>query len=76
MSSTVNIDSVLVGKDGGFKFKGNVSYPTFFLLKLNEKNFVTLLVDSAEQVEVFGDAANFSRDYRVTGSEGSAMCRN
>lgn len=73
VSSTVSIDSVLVGKDGGFKFKGNVSYPTFFLLKLNEKNFVTLLVDSAEQVEVHGDAANFSRDYRVTGSEGSAM---
>ncbi|MCW0482575.1 TlpA disulfide reductase family protein [Gaoshiqia sediminis] len=73
VSSTVNIDSVLVGKDGGFRFKGNVSYPTFFLLKLNEKNFVTLLVDSAEQVEVYGDAANFSRDYRVTGSEGSAM---
>lgn len=73
VSSTVSIDSVLVGKDGGFKFKGNVSYPTFFLLKLNEKNFVTLLVDSAEQVEVYGDAANFSRDYRVTGSEGSAI---
>ena len=70
VSSTVSIDSVLLGKDGDFEFKGHVGYPTFFLLKLSAKNFVTLLVDSAEQVEVFGDAANFSRDYRVNGSEG------
>lgn len=71
VSSTVSIDSVLLGKDGDFEFKGHVGYPTFFLLKLSAKNFVTLLVDSAEHVEVFGDAANFSRDYRVDGSEGS-----
>lgn len=75
LTSTVNVDSVRLDKDGEFKFKGNVSYPSFFLLKLseNEKNFVTLLVDSAEQVEVSGDAANFSRDYLVKGSEGSAL---
>jgi len=75
VTSTVNIDSVKLNKDGGFKFKGNVSYPSFFLLRLSEnsKNFVTLLVDSAEQVEVSGDAANFSRDYQVKGSEGSAL---
>lgn len=75
LTSTVSIDSVKLDKDGEFKFKGDVSYPSFFLLRLseNEKNFVTLLVDSAEQVEVSGDAANFSRDYLVKGSEGSAL---
>jgi peroxiredoxin len=75
LRSTVNIDSVKLNEDGKFSFKGKVSYPTFFLLRLsgNMKNFVTLLVDSAEQVEVSGDAANFSRDYLVKGSEGSAL---
>ncbi len=75
LTSTVNIDSVKLNKEGEFKFQGNVSYPTFFLLRLSEnrKNFVTLLVDSAEHVEVTGDAANFSRDYMVKGSEGSAL---
>jgi peroxiredoxin len=75
LTSTVNIDSVKLDKNGEFKFRGHVSYPTFFLLRLSENktNFVTLLVDSAEQVEVSGDAANFYRDYLVKGSEGSAL---
>ncbi len=75
LTTTVNIDSVKLNEEGGFKFRGSVSFPSFFLLRLseNEKDFVTLLVDSAEQVEVTGDAANFSRDYRVSGSEGSAL---
>ena len=67
------LDSVLLPKDGHFDFSGHVTYPTFFLLKLSEKNFITLLVDSAEQVKVSGDAANFSRDYLVEGSEGSLL---
>jgi len=71
VSSTEAIDSVMVKNDGTFSFEGNVSYPTFFLLRLNPNNFVTLLVDSAEHVSVAGDAANFSREYSVTGSEGS-----
>lgn len=73
VSSTETIDSVMVKEDGTFSFEGNVSYPTFFLLRLNPNNFVTLLVDSAEQVSVAGDAANFSREYSVTGSEGSVF---
>lgn len=77
LTSTVNLDSVKLEKDGEFKFRGHVSYPTFFLLRLSEnrKNFVTLLVDSAEQVKVSGDAANFSRDYLVEGSEGSLLVK-
>ncbi|MGQ7869708.1 thioredoxin-like domain-containing protein [Sunxiuqinia sp. sy24] len=73
VTSSENVDSVKVNNSGEFEFDGIVQHPTFFLLKLSEKNFITLLVDSAEQVEVAGDAANFSRDYIVSGSEGSAL---
>lgn len=73
VSTSVPLDSVLIDKDGSFKFTGKVSQPTFFLLRLDSKNFITLLVDSTEQVQVQGDAANFSRDYSVVGSEGSAF---
>lgn len=73
VSSTETIDSVKIGNDGSFKFNGNVTYPTFFLLRLNPQNFITLLVDSAEQVKISGDAANFSREYAVSGSEGSSF---
>jgi peroxiredoxin len=34
---------------------------------------VTLLVDTTEKISVYGDAANFSRDYIVEGSPGSLL---
>ena len=73
VASSVPIDSVKIKKDGSFEFKGKIGYPNFFLLRLNEKNFVTLLVDTTEKIKVYGDAANFSRDYIVEGSAGSLL---
>ena len=73
VASSIPIDSVKIEKDGNFEFKGRISYPNFFLLRLSEKNFVTLLVDSTENISVYGDAANFSRDYIVEGSPGSVL---
>lgn len=73
VSSNVPIDSVKLKKDGTFKFEGKISYPNFYLLRLNDKNFITLLVDTTEKISVYGDAANFSRDYTVEGSPGSLL---
>lgn len=73
VSSSIPVDSVMLEKDGSFKFNGKIDYPNFYLLRLNEKNFVTLLVDTTEKISVFGDASNFSRDYIVEGSPGSLL---
>lgn len=73
VASSVPMDSVKIKKDGTFEFKGKIHYPNFFLLRLSEKNFVTLLVDTTENIKVLGDAANFSRDYVVEGSAGSIL---
>jgi len=73
VSAGILVDSVKLEKDGSFTFKGKISYPNFYLLRLNERNFVTLLVDTTENISVFGDAANFSRDYIVKGSPGSLL---
>ena len=73
VASSVPVDSVKLGKDGTFKFEGKIGYPNFYLLSLNKNNFVTLLVDTIEKISVYGDAANFSRDYVVEGSNGSAL---
>lgn len=64
-----------INKNGEFKFEGETSIPTFYLLKLSDQNFITLLVDSAEQVVVEADAANFYNEYSVTGSVGSEQVR-
>lgn len=73
VSSSIPVDSVKLEKDGTFEFKGKISYPNFYLLRLNATNFVTLLVDTTEKITVQGDAANFSRDYVVEGSPGSKL---
>jgi len=76
VSSSVPVDSIKLGKDGSFEFKGKIGYPNFYLLRLNErdkKNFITLLVDTTEKITVYGDAANFAHDYIVEGSPGSTL---
>ena len=54
VSSNVPVDSVKLGKDGSFKFKGKIGYPNFYLLRMNQKNFITLLVDTTEKITVYG----------------------
>ncbi|HZL09228.1 MAG TPA: TlpA disulfide reductase family protein [Prolixibacteraceae bacterium] len=73
VASSFPVDSVKLKKDGSFIFKGKIGNPNFYLLRLNEKNFITLLVDTTEKITVYGDAANFSRDYLVEGSPGSIL---
>lgn len=65
------VDKVKINKRGEFKITGEAKIPTYFLLKLSDQNFITLLVDSAENVNIEADAANFSRHYQVSGSIGS-----
>jgi len=70
------IGQTKINKNGQFKFEGHTSIPTFYLLKLSDQNFITLLVDSAEQVIVEADAANFYDEYNVSGSVGSEQVRS
>jgi peroxiredoxin len=71
LNGSTPYDSAKINNDGHFTLKGKVSHPTFFILKLNKQKFITLLVDSAEQVSFSADFLNFSRDYKVEGSLGS-----
>jgi peroxiredoxin len=75
VSNVKVIDSVKINKDGEFKFKGKTGIPAFYILKLTPSNFITLLVDSVEQVVVRADAADFSRNYYVEGSPGSVQVK-
>ncbi len=73
VTSTKPVDSVKIDKKGKFKFKHTASIPTFYLLKLSDSKFITLLVDSAETVSITADAVDFSTDYSIEGSEGSLL---
>jgi thiol-disulfide isomerase/thioredoxin len=75
VSSTKPVGKQKIDEKGEFKFKGETSIPTYYLLKLNGNKFITLLVDSVDQIVVEADAANFGREYVVQGSIGSMQVK-
>jgi peroxiredoxin len=75
VSSRKPVAQVKIDKNGEFEFEGQATIPTFYLLKLTDNNFITLLVDSLEQVVVEADAANFGKEYVLEGSVGSMQVR-
>lgn len=75
VSSTKPFGKQKIDEKGGFEFKGETSIPTYYLLKLSGNKFITLLVDSVDQVYVEADAANFGREYIVQGSIGSIQIK-
>jgi len=75
LTSLLPVDSAKLDKAGEFKLKGRVSEPTYFLLKLSDSNFATLLLDSAENIAVTGSYKQFASDYTVKGSDNSSKVR-
>ena len=75
VSSQKPISAVKINKNGEFKFKGETSIPTYYLIKLSDNNFITLLVDSMDNVFIEADAANFGKEYNIEGSLGSEQIK-
>ncbi|MBN1925806.1 MAG: AhpC/TSA family protein [Prolixibacteraceae bacterium] len=71
INGSVPFDSSKIDNKGRFFLEGNVSHPTFFLLKINNQKFITLLIDSSENVGFSADFISYSNDYHVEGSYGS-----
>jgi peroxiredoxin len=71
VNGTSPFDSSKIDSKGNFKLTGTINEPTFFILKLNDHKFITLLIDSLEKVTFSADYINFSNDYTINGSPGS-----
>ncbi len=72
----VRIDSVKIDEDGKFVFKRGIKESGFYLVKLAKDNFITLLIEKGETIDLSGDAAELARSYRVSGSAGSMLLKN
>ncbi len=76
LSSTNLVDSAKIDDSGDYKLKGKTGIPAFYLLKLDEGKFITLLVDSTDKITVNADFTNFSDDYFIEGSSGSKLVQD
>jgi peroxiredoxin len=75
VSTTKPVAKKVIDSNGEFEFQGTATIPTFYLLKLSDNKFVTLLVDSVDNVFVEADVANFGKEYVVQGSLGSIQIK-
>ncbi|MCB9192775.1 MAG: AhpC/TSA family protein [Flavobacteriales bacterium] len=75
-TDVIATDSVEIGNGGDFKLStGEITEPGFYRVRINQNNFVILLLNDGEKAELSGNALDFYRSYEVTGSEGSTKLR-
>lgn len=67
------VDSARLNKDGAFEFKTEVKNPSFYLLKLNNNNFLTMLVEPGQKLFITANHDSLNYPESVEGSEGTGQ---
>lgn len=67
------VDSIACDKNGHFKYKGTMSYQTFFNLHNNQYDYVVLLPSGGEKIELTGNCNDLASSYIVNGSTESRL---
>lgn len=76
IDSLKKIDSVKINDNGEFEFKHDIDEAGFYLIKISNENFITLLIEKGEDIIISGDVKQLANDYSVTGSKGSELLFN
>lgn len=69
----IPIDSMKVSSDGTFNFKKEVKQPSFYLLKRNNKDFLTLLLQPGEKIRIEAQSDSLNTPKTISGSKGSEL---
>jgi peroxiredoxin len=67
------VDSVRISKDGKFRFNREIKFPAFYLLKISDKNFLTMLLAPGEEINLTSHYDSLDYPISVTGSEGTEL---
>lgn len=65
------VDSTQTDKKGRFGLKMTVTGPTFYNIRIGQKENMTVLAEPDKKIELSGTFSNLSNNYWVDGSEGS-----
>ena len=68
-------DSSKIRNNGKFKFKIEATEPDFYQLGFSNTDFITILAEPGEKINLVFKGNSLSQDYTVTGSEGSEKIR-
>lgn len=71
LDTPVLIDSVRVSKNGSFRVKVKATEPDFYQVSLSPENFITLLAEPGEKINLSFSSKELYDNYTVAGSPGS-----
>ena len=73
VSDLLRVDSVEIENDGSFAFSYSPNEAGIFLLKLENEQFVTVILDKGDRLEIIADTSTFQGNYKISGNEGSEI---
>ncbi len=71
----VPVDSFKLRGNGRFSFRAQPAMPSFYRIRIEGNNFITLLAEPGERITVSARASNLPETYDVEGSEGSVLLK-
>ncbi len=75
ISKTIPVDTININKNGSFKFVFRRTGPGFYLVKVDNRNYVTLILDEEKNVTIIAPGKDIRRSYTVEGSKDSELYR-
>ena len=67
------IDSVRISDEGKFSFKRDIKFPAFYLVKTDDRNFITMLLTPGEKISIKSYYDSLNYPVSLTGSEGTEL---
>jgi thiol-disulfide isomerase/thioredoxin len=75
VNETLPLDSVVIGKNGRFRFKLDGEFPGLYIIKNSNGKIINLLVSPNEKIKIEGNYPELDKNYSVTGSSESENIR-
>jgi thiol-disulfide isomerase/thioredoxin len=66
-----HVDSVKISDNGKFAFKKEITHPSFYLIKSNDNNFLTLLIEPGQNIEMKVKSDSLGSPLELSGSKGT-----
>jgi len=73
IDKAIPIDTSEISESGHFKFKFRRNLPGFYLVKVDNKNYITLILDNERQIEISSSNDLLRKGYEVSGSNDSEL---
>jgi len=66
-------DTVIIDKNGEFTFTGQIPEIGFYRLRLDQNNFINIVLDKHDNIQITADAKNLYYTYKIKSSENNQL---